>query len=75
MLVHPLRWRFHQRLRNSNKLGQLGNGTNLNQLLDKVRLNGNVARFVGVGPSAKSVFFVREEKHTSGAELNNQGQL
>ncbi|KAL7537849.1 hypothetical protein ACHAXR_012514 [Thalassiosira sp. AJA248-18] len=61
-----------------NKDGQLGDGTNLNQLLAEVELDGHIVRLVGVGPSAESVFFVTQDGDSErvwGTGLNDRGQL
>ena len=42
----------------NNNFGQLGDGNNLDQLVAEVQLDGAVARLLGVGPSAESVFFI-----------------
>jgi alpha-tubulin suppressor-like RCC1 family protein len=58
----------------NNEFGQIGDGTNTNQVLALVALDG-VARLLGVGPSAESVFFVTADEYVWGTGLNDRGQL
>lgn len=58
----------------NNEFGQLGDGTNSNQVLSLVEVNG-VVRLLGVGPSAESVFFVTDDEYVWGTGLNDHGQL
>jgi len=58
-----------------NNFGQLGDGTNTDQILSEVQLADNVARLLGVGPSSESVFFVTTEEMVWGTGLNDRGQL
>ena len=60
----------------NNEFGQLGDGTNQNQLLAEVELDDNIARLLGVGPSSESAFFVSEdEERVYASGLNDHGQL
>ncbi|KAL3773023.1 hypothetical protein ACHAW5_000988 [Stephanodiscus triporus] len=58
----------------NNEFGQLGDGTNFDRILSLVQLDG-VAKFLGVGPSAESVFFVTDDELVWGTGLNDRGQL
>ena len=56
----------------NNDFGQLGDGTNLDQLVAEVQLDGAVARLLGVGSSAESVFFViNDDECALGTGLND----
>ncbi len=58
----------------NNEFGQLGDGTNANQVLSLIEVSG-VVRLLGVGPSAESVFFVTNDEYVWGTGLNDRGQL
>ena len=58
-----------------NNYGQLGDGTNDDNLFSKADLGDNIARLLGVGPSAESIFFITEDETVYGTGLNDRGQL
>ncbi|KAL3826440.1 hypothetical protein ACHAXA_011249 [Cyclostephanos tholiformis] len=58
-----------------NNFGQLGDGTNEDQFITTVQTNGTVTKFLGVGPSAQSVFFITSEDTVLSSGLNDRGQL
>ena len=59
----------------NNDLSQPGDGTNLNQLMPEVQLDGAVARLLGVGSSAESVLFViNDDERVLRTGLNDRGQ-
>ena len=61
-----------------NDVGQLGDGTEVDQILTTVQLDG-VVRLVGGGPSAESAFFVTVDDSENdlvwGTGQNDRGQL
>ena len=61
----------------NSDFGQLGdgNGTNLDQLVAEVQLDGAVARLLGVGPSAESVFFVINDDQRALRTGSNDARL
>eukprot|EP00956_Cyclotella_meneghiniana_P006706 scaffold8889_cov74-Cyclotella_meneghiniana.AAC.5 len=60
----------------NNDVGQLGNGENETETFEPtvVETKGLVVNYLGVGPSAKSVFFFTDEG-VYGTGLNSDGQL
>ncbi|KAL7469045.1 hypothetical protein ACHAXS_009292 [Conticribra weissflogii] len=58
----------------SNEFGELGDGSNVDKIFANVALN-NVVDLFGVGPSARSAFFVSDDGSVWATGRNDRGQL